>query len=357
MDSPIVTVLITTYNYGPFVEEAIDSVLSQNLPLDQVEILVVDDGSTDDTSERVKRYGSRIEYFYKPNGGQASALNFGIAKARGEIIALLDADDVFLPGKLARIAGAFQEDPSLGMVYHRLQEWHMRTDERRDWEFFPVSGDLRTEADKFVLYVPQPTSATAYRRSSLKRLLPVPEKIRMLADCYLVTLIPFLAPILAIPEVLGVYRIHGENSYSTDQQHLSVESRKSRLRMWQIVIDAMRKWLEDNGYTRNQAPVRSLFDRWNILLEGEEFAVTPPGRIRFFRFLMKWNRLYGAQGNWKLRSLNCANAIVALAIGYRGFPVLTRLEERVIRFVGGAASARGVSGSGSGTDVDAAMGD
>src|SRR5229473_6986834 len=110
MTTPLVTVLITTYNYGRFIEEAIDSVFSQEYPPDKIQILVVDDGSTDDTSERIKKYGSRIEYFYKPNGGQASALNFGIAKARGEIVTLLDADDFFLPGKLARVVEAFQRD-------------------------------------------------------------------------------------------------------------------------------------------------------------------------------------------------------------------------------------------------------
>src|SRR6266436_367397 len=81
----LITVLITTHNYGHFIEHAIDSVLSQDFPLEQVQILVVDDGSIDDTRDRVKKYGSRVEYFYKPNGGQASALNFGFAHARGEI--------------------------------------------------------------------------------------------------------------------------------------------------------------------------------------------------------------------------------------------------------------------------------
>src|SRR5271170_5646108 len=102
MSTPVITVLIIAYNYGRFVEEAIDSVLAQDFPLDNVEIIVVDDGSTDDTAERVGKYGSKIQYFHKSNGGQASALNLGFAKARGEIVVLLDADDLFLPGKLAR---------------------------------------------------------------------------------------------------------------------------------------------------------------------------------------------------------------------------------------------------------------
>jgi glycosyltransferase involved in cell wall biosynthesis len=83
-------------NYGHFTEEAIDSVLAQDFPAEQVEIIVVDDGSTDDTGERVKKYGSRIRYFYKANGGQAAALNSGFANARGEIVALLDKVVLFV---------------------------------------------------------------------------------------------------------------------------------------------------------------------------------------------------------------------------------------------------------------------
>src|SRR5260370_19883404 len=111
--APLTTVLIDTYNYGRFIEQAIDSVLSQDLPPDQLEIVVVDDGSTDDTAERVRKYGSRIQYLHKENGGQASAFNAGFAHARGELIVLLDADDFFLPGKLNRIVAAISTHPAL----------------------------------------------------------------------------------------------------------------------------------------------------------------------------------------------------------------------------------------------------
>src|SRR6266436_4803621 len=118
MSVPLVSVVIDTHNYGRFIEECIDSVLSQDFPADQMEVVVVDDGSTDDTAERIKKYGSRIRYFYKSNGGQASAFNLGFAKARGEIIALLDADDYWLPGKLGRIVAEFESQPEAGLVYH-----------------------------------------------------------------------------------------------------------------------------------------------------------------------------------------------------------------------------------------------
>jgi glycosyltransferase involved in cell wall biosynthesis len=96
LNAPDVTVLITTYNYGRFIE-SIGGVLSQDYPADKKEIVVVDDGSTDDTADRIRKYGSKIRCFHKPNEGQASALNLGFAKGRGNFIFLLDA------GKLARM--------------------------------------------------------------------------------------------------------------------------------------------------------------------------------------------------------------------------------------------------------------
>ena len=334
MNALQMTVLITTYNYGQFIDEAIESVLAQVFPPDRVEILVIDDGSTDDTPQRLKKYGSRINYFYKPNGGQASALNFGIAHARGEIIALLDADDLFLPGKLARIVEAFQRDPTLGMVYHRLWEWHMRTDERHEWKHFnPVSGDIYKVPDQFLLYVTQPTSCVAFRRASIEGLLPIPESIRMLADCYLVALIPFLSPILAIPEFLGLYRIHGSNCYYEDERQLPVDVTKSRLQMWQILIDAMGKWLADNGYAQSDPPVRCFLERWSLYQESQWFTLNPPGRLRFFRYLRACSSYYRPHMNWRFRVVSNFNAFGSLLLGYRHFYLLDQWRSKIVRFV------------------------
>ena len=317
MTTPLITVLITTYNYGQFIEQAIDSVVSQEFPPDRIQIVVVDDGSTDGTSERVKKYGSRIEYFYQPNGGQASALNLGLAKARGEIIALLDADDFFLPGKLARLAEAFQRDPTLGLVYHRLQEWHMQTGERRESTFVPLSGDIRTVPDFFLRYHPMATSCTSYRRTLLTPFLPIPENILMLADGYLVLLIPFLSPVLAIPEFLSVYRLHGKNSYYADERQIPTEMRKSRLQKWEILMDAMRKWLADNGYTRKQQPVRSFLDHWTLYSQETKFLIDPPGRLDFFLFLVQQNHAFRSLQTWRLTLFNYLCAPSALVLGYK----------------------------------------
>lgn len=334
MIAPLITVLITTHNYGQFIEEAIDSVLAQDFPLDKVEILVVDDGSTDDTSSRVKKYGSRIEYFYKPNGGQASALNFGISKARGVILALLDADDFFMPGKLARVAEAFRQDPTLGMVYHRLWEWHMQSDERFEYRHFsPVSGDIHKVPDQFLSYVTQPTSCITFRRTSLNRLLPIPECIHMLADCYLVALIPFVSPILAIPEFLAIYRIHGRNCYYAEERQMPVDAVKSRLQTWQILIDAIREWLAHNGYTRKHPLVRALLDRWSLYQESRHFIVTPPGRLRFFRYLQAYHSYHRPNMTWRFRVVSKVNALGSLIVGYNHFYLLDQWRLRGTQFV------------------------
>lgn len=92
-----VTVVIPTYNTAAFIKEAVDSVLAQTYP--DVRLIIVDDGSTDNTRELLAPYGDRLTYLHKPNGGFASALNTGIRHSDSEFVAWLSADDVFLPEK------------------------------------------------------------------------------------------------------------------------------------------------------------------------------------------------------------------------------------------------------------------
>lgn len=289
MVSPAVTVLITTYNYGQFIEQAIDSALSQALPEGKLEIVVVDDGSTDDTPARVAKYGSGIRYFQKPNGGQASALNFGFAEARGEIVALLDADDLFLPGKLAAISDAFRCQPELAMVYHPLREVRPDTGEQRDHFFASVSGDLRSDPLKMFRFVPQPTSAISFRRTALDSLLPIPERIRMMADCYAVALVPFVGPVLALEQPLALYRVHGANAYFSDEREMPRPARERRLEIWNDVVPAMTQWLAAR-HLADGAAGRAFLDRWYLRFSEEKYRLQPPSRFQFFVYLLKHNR-------------------------------------------------------------------
>jgi glycosyltransferase involved in cell wall biosynthesis len=110
-----VSVVMPSYNAARFVTAAIDSVLAQTVQ--DFEILVVDDGSTDDTCEVLAKYDAPIKYLYKPNGGVSSARNFGIENARGKYIAFLDADDLWLPEKLEKQLAILEADAQIGLVY------------------------------------------------------------------------------------------------------------------------------------------------------------------------------------------------------------------------------------------------
>src|SRR5271168_3387703 len=118
MSKPFVSALIDTYNQEEFIEEAIKSVLEQDFPASETEIVVVDDGSTDRTAEIVRKFAPRVRLLSKVNGGQASAFNAGIPEARGEIVAFLDGDDWWAPGKLKAVAQVFSTDPAVGLVGH-----------------------------------------------------------------------------------------------------------------------------------------------------------------------------------------------------------------------------------------------
>src|SRR5579863_3945098 len=122
MTTPLVSVLIDTYNHERFIEEAIQSVLSQDFPASEREIVVVDDGSTDRTPEILAKYASQIRVLRKTNGGQASAFNHGIPECRGELVAFLDGDDWWAPNKLSLVAEAFQANPGVGLIGNSITE-------------------------------------------------------------------------------------------------------------------------------------------------------------------------------------------------------------------------------------------
>lgn len=109
MTQPLISCIIPAYNAAAFLAEAIDSIVAQTYP--SIEILVVDDGSTDATAAVMEGYGERIISLHQANAGPAAALNAGIRAARGELIAFLDADDVWVADKLARQAGRLEAQP------------------------------------------------------------------------------------------------------------------------------------------------------------------------------------------------------------------------------------------------------
>ena len=334
--SPIrLTALIDTYNYGHFIEEAIDSVLAQDFPPEQMEILVVDDGSADDTAQRVRKYGDRVQFFSKPNGGQASTLNFGIERARGEIVAFLDGDDYWLPGKLRRIAAEFDAHPQAGMVYHNFFYKRAEPEQLAISGLAGSSGFLANDRKKLLGYDLFPTLTLAFRREVLRHLLPIPQSLVVQADAHLSACVVFVAPVVYVDEPLAVHRVHAGNLWNwagnspPDRAVFEGDAAdKARLersiRTTRAIEMGVQEWLKKNGFDPNRPEIRSFLARWTMASRVGEFALSPPGRWRFARHLLDQPRYFGARMSWRHRLVQYANAVGSLFVGYRNYH---RLDE------------------------------
>jgi glycosyltransferase involved in cell wall biosynthesis len=221
MNGALVSIIINNYNYGRFLAAAIDSALQQTYSA--IEVIVVDDGSTDESREVIESYGSLVRPVMKENGGQASAFNLGFAKSKGEVVCFLDSDDLFLSDKVARIVESYDQCPD-GWCFHCLQFV--------DAEVQLIAGspkiiyetgfhDFRAE---FLAgrprFWPPATSGLTFSRQLLEKLLPMPEEIRITSDNYLKASSLALSPGFYIAECLGYQRVHGANAYTLNYDQL-----------------------------------------------------------------------------------------------------------------------------------------
>jgi glycosyltransferase involved in cell wall biosynthesis len=275
-------VVIDTYNYGRFIEDAIESALAQNFPREQMEILVVDDGSTDDTAERVRKYSDSVQYFRKSNGGQASSINFGTAHARGEFVAFLDADDVWMPEKLSRVMEEFAKDLSVVMVYHRYCFWS--SNGNRTWErgFSQASGDILGDRRKVLEYGAAPTSSLVFRRSALQKLVPVPEDCSFMHDAYLIATVLFLGPVGVVSDCLTKNRVHGQNLWFAERDDPPPEVLRRRVQAREAAITAIDRWMNANAAGVRRREGRAFLRRLRLIQDEDEFRLEPPSRIREF---------------------------------------------------------------------------
>lgn len=133
MSRPLVSVIIPVYNGEAHIAAALESVLTQDV--ESLEVIVIDDGSTDGSARIAKSYGPRVKYHYQPNRdlGVSAARNKAVSLAEGEYLSFLDADDVWADGKLRLQVEALEEDPELDMVFGVVQQFYSpeMTEEQR----------------------------------------------------------------------------------------------------------------------------------------------------------------------------------------------------------------------------------
>ena len=269
-----VSVLIDTYNHEHFLEEAVSSVLAQDISAADREILVVDDGSTDRTPEILRRFESEIRVLRKTNGGQASAFNVGIPECRGEVIAFLDGDDWWVPNKLSTVASVFLANPSVGMIGHGILESFEDGTVRPIAPERPERLRLDSLAAARVFRLRKSflgTSRMNLRAALARQILPVPEALRIEADEYLFTLAAALGELVILPETLTHYRLHKASLYNSAGGNIAGLRRK------QVVLaslaEALRRELPGRGVPADAVGcvveiVQAEADQLRLLLDG-----------------------------------------------------------------------------------------
>jgi glycosyltransferase involved in cell wall biosynthesis len=171
---PLVSIIIDNFNYARFLRAAIDSAIAQTYA--PVEVIVVDDGSTDNSRDVISSYGDRLSAILKTNGGHASAFNAGFRASRGSVVMFLDADDLLLPNAVEEVVRAWHP----GTAKAQFVLAHVDADGRALGGVVPYSpaqmpdGDIRASILDAGGYVGVPTSGNAFARSLLDRLLPLP---------------------------------------------------------------------------------------------------------------------------------------------------------------------------------------
>ncbi|MBI4913950.1 MAG: glycosyltransferase family 2 protein [Acidobacteria bacterium] len=213
---PKISIIVDTFNHENFINKAVDSALSQELDISKFEIIVINDGSSDQTLKNLESYGDRVHVLSKKNEGQGSAFNLGLREARGEFVAFLDGDDWWHPNKLQKVLNVLESDSRIGFVGHGIVE----TDGEKDLRVLAPSSlvrfrlDSRDGARALISHRAfMGTSRMAGRTRLFRELLPVPEALTIEADEYFFTLLPALVDAVILPEALCYYRLHPGNLY------------------------------------------------------------------------------------------------------------------------------------------------
>lgn len=246
-ERPKVSVLVSNYNYAEYIAQAIESVLAQTYK--NFELIICDDGSTDNSREVISGYclrDPRIFLITKENGGQASGFNAAFAASTGDLICFFDSDDIFRPTKLACMVEAHRQAADAGFGVHRVQRVNKQ---RRPQGVWPLGsrlphgwhGERMLQNGGALFYMP-PTSGLSLHRSVAERIFPLPESFRVCADQVIIRFAPLLTSILASPEVLAEYRLHGANSY--ERSKITAESLLREITMCRDLWMAQRDFLK-----------------------------------------------------------------------------------------------------------------
>lgn len=286
-----VDIVVTNHNYGRFLSAAIESACSQTHP--DVHVVVVDDGSTDDSREVLRGFEDRVEVVLKEQGGQASALNAGLERCRGEVLLFLDADDVLRPHAAERVAAAFAAGPRLSKVQFPMEIVDAAgnpTGAVKPGGHLPAPvGDQRRAELASPFDLPWlPGGGTGFRAEAVRRILPIPaaDYPRSGADWYLVHLTALLGEAALLAEVCASYRVHGGNAYELAGEEIDLDHVREAIVFAGATTRSLEALADELGLER-PARILSYADLANRLvslrLQPERHPLAGDRRLPLFR--------------------------------------------------------------------------
>lgn len=300
---PYFSVVIDNYNYGRYLAQAIDSVLVQDFPARETEIIVVDDGSTDDSRQVLERYKGKVNVLLQENRGQAGAFASGFAALRGQVVCLLDSDDYWEPGKLSAVARKL-EDRSADIVQHYQRDVDAEGRPLKNIMcVWPETYDLKDFIAGRIEHAA--TSSLAFRRPLLEAVLPVPGDIFYMYDNYLIDCGLFHGNIANISKILGYHRIHGANNWA--RGHISSKKLEGNIRE----LKSFRRYLEPKLKERGLAFSAQYVDFQNMELKKREILLAAHQGERG-RALRIWKELAVAHGAMPYGAFRCATCFLAV---------------------------------------------
>ena len=202
-DQPLVSIITPSFNQGSFIEETIQSVFVQDYS--NIEYIVMDGGSTDNTIEILKRYEGKLHWVSEKDRGQTDAINKGFRMAKGDIFAWLNSDDVYLPGAVSKAVTYLKSYPDIGMVYGKTKFCNIKSQ---------VVGEYPTEPLNYKRlavfnFICQPS--VFFRKEVLYAVGGLDLKLHYAMDYDLWIRIANRFGVNYLPEFLSMYRLHGES--------------------------------------------------------------------------------------------------------------------------------------------------
>jgi len=267
---PLVSILMASYNHAPFVGAAIESVLRQTYQ--GFELIICDDGSGDTSGEVIGRYGqrdSRLTLIRQENRGAAAAVNTAYRHARGDILCILDSDDMFAVDKLETVVECLSRRDA-GFLHHAMTTVDALGN---PLSIMPGFGGLEQGwlAPKLLRrggrWLTQPSSALCLRKECGVYAFPIPAQMKSFGyDAFVQTLVPLLTPVAAIDTPLACYRIHGGNQLHGRRVDAAVLERMLQLEV--SVCDLVNERLREKGFGSCQ-----LDGTRNLHLQEQRFAL------------------------------------------------------------------------------------